>query len=416
MRRSLRVRRVLRACLGVLAVATSVVAVHPDAAAAETITFSPHGSLVVSWRGNGHGHGMSQYGARGAARAGLSYRRILAFYYPHARLTTTRQPSIRVLLSDFGDATIIGASRGLRVTGVRGTLASRGVARYRLVANSGRGLVLQRLGSGRSARWQTLRRHLGNGSQFYIGRDRSVRVYAPNGTSNLYRGAVRSVRRTSSGMHGVNSVNVVGLERYVAGVAPREMPASWPFAATEVQAVAARTYARYALDHPRGSYYDICDTTDCQFYGGYAYLDAHGNAVWRDDTRAVAATANRVLTYRGWAILAQFSASDGGWSVSGGEPYLVARRDPYDSRGSGDPYLARSARRRVSTLAAYFGLSTVSRVVVTRRDGHGTWGGRVLSAVVYGTRGTHAKRVHASGFDLQWALGADTNWLHITRG
>ena len=256
-----------------------------------------------------------------------------------------------MLLSDFGDATVAGASRGLRVTGVRGTLATRGIARYRLVAAPGRGLVLQQLRTGHGARWRTLRTNLPDQSAFFIGAGHSVRLYAPNGTSNLYRGAVRSVRRSATGMHGVNSVNVVGLERYVAGVAPREMPASWSFAATEAQAVAARTYARYELDHPRGSYYDICDTTDCQFYGGHAYIDARGNTVWNDDTRAVDATADRVLTYGSRAIFAQFSASDGGWSVGGGEPYLVGRSDPYDSRISGDPYLGRSARRQVSSLA-----------------------------------------------------------------
>ena len=406
----------LRTGVAVAAVAAAVASVSvADPAAAETVTFSAHGSLIVSWRGNGHGHGMSQYGARGAARRGLSYPRILGFYYPHTRLVKTRQPSIRVLLSDFGDATVAGASHGLRVTGVPGTLSTRGVARYRLVAAPGRGLVLQQLRTGGGARWRTLRKNLRNQSAFFIGAGHSVRLYAPNGTSNLYRGAVRSVRRTATGMHGVNSVNVVGLERYVAGVAPREMPASWSFAATEAQAVAARTYARYELDHPRGSYYDICDTTDCQFYGGHAYIDARGNTVWNDDTRAVNATADRVLTYRGRAIFAQFSASDGGWSVSGGQPYLVGRNDPYDSRISGDPYLARSARRKVSSLAGYFGLSTVSRVVITRRDGHGAWGGRVVSAVVYGTRGKHATHVRASGFDLEWALGADTDWLRLAR-
>ena len=57
--------------------APAAVAQEPDAwkvPASATITITGHGY--------GHGHGMSQYGAEGAARQGLSYRRIVEFYYP----------------------------------------------------------------------------------------------------------------------------------------------------------------------------------------------------------------------------------------------------------------------------------------------------------------------------------------------
>ena len=42
---------------------------------------------------------------------------------------------------------------------------------------------------------------------------------------------------------GVQLVDVVGLEAYLLGVVPGEMPKDWPLAALEAQAVAARTYA-----------------------------------------------------------------------------------------------------------------------------------------------------------------------------
>ena len=35
----------------------------------------------------------------------------------------------------------------------------------------------------------------------------------------------------------------IALERYVRGVVAAEMPASWPAAALEAQAIASRTYA-----------------------------------------------------------------------------------------------------------------------------------------------------------------------------
>ena len=63
-------------------------------------------------------------------------------------------------------------------------------------------------------------------------------------------------------------MNVLRLDDYVKGVVPREMPASWPPAAVRAQAVAARTYAAFdRAAHPT-RYYDTCDTTSCQVYGG----------------------------------------------------------------------------------------------------------------------------------------------------
>jgi hypothetical protein len=57
--------------------------------------------FVVHGRGSGHGHGMSQWGAYGAAKvAHLSANQILHFYYPHTTLATrSTTRTIRVLLS-----------------------------------------------------------------------------------------------------------------------------------------------------------------------------------------------------------------------------------------------------------------------------------------------------------------------------
>ena len=58
---------------------------------------------------------------------------------------------------------------------------------------------------------------------------------------------------------------------------PREVPASWPVAAVRAQAIAARSYAEFSRAATgSGSYYDICDTTACQSYGGMAHYDASG--------------------------------------------------------------------------------------------------------------------------------------------
>jgi SpoIID/LytB domain protein len=51
----------------------------------------PPSLFVFSGAGYGHGVGMCQYGARGMARAGYSYRAILGHYYPG----TTVEPILR---------------------------------------------------------------------------------------------------------------------------------------------------------------------------------------------------------------------------------------------------------------------------------------------------------------------------------
>ena len=39
-------------------------------------------TVLLAGHGFGHGHGMSQYGAQGAAKQGLAYKQIVDFYYP----------------------------------------------------------------------------------------------------------------------------------------------------------------------------------------------------------------------------------------------------------------------------------------------------------------------------------------------
>ena len=56
------------------------------------------GTMVVRGHGFGHGHGMSQYGAQGAARRGLTYRQIIDFYYPKTSWSTVTG-KVRVLVT-----------------------------------------------------------------------------------------------------------------------------------------------------------------------------------------------------------------------------------------------------------------------------------------------------------------------------
>ena len=102
------------------------------------------------------------------------------------------------------------------------------------------------------------------------------------------------------------------------------MPASWDAAALRAQAVAARTYAAWLRAQNPRRYYQICDTTSCQVYGGVTAEQTSSND-------AVTATAGKILTYQGKPAFTQFSSSSGGWTSKGSVPYLPAKKDPYDN-------------------------------------------------------------------------------------
>ena len=100
-------------------------------------------------------------------------------------------------------------------------------------------------------------------------------------------------------------------ERYLEGIA--EVPPSWPAAALEAQAIAARSYALAttgwsgaegeALDRP------ICATTSCQVYRGIPVPHDPQHRRW---VRAVRRTAGRVLLDAGRpATTVYFSTSNG---------------------------------------------------------------------------------------------------------
>jgi SpoIID/LytB domain protein len=374
--------------------------------------------LPVQFLGNGHGHGMSQYGALGAAMAGRTYSQILAFYYPGTTLTTLGSTYIRVHIATGDSSLRVRPEPGLSVT-TYGALPTTGVSMYQLVADSAGTLTLRAYEIATRS-WSTVKAGLPNRSAFTRGMYTSVRVHKADGTETRYFGQVRAVRAAATGSAaGVIAVDFATLDEYTRGVTPREMPPSWNPAAVAAQAVAARTYGRYAVLHPLDPEYDICDSSMCQVYGGAVHYNRDGTIAWVDDPDAIKGNSNQVLQYSGAVIFAQFAASNGGWSVSGGLPYLVAKQDPYDAAQGDDPYNPAhpAIKMALAPFAAQFGLASLASITLTR-DGNGTWNGRVLSGSATGkTAAGVVKTVTFTGDGLQNAVNAvvpvwvGTTWI-----
>ena len=89
--------RLLASAAATLALIVSGALVGAPAASADSAIASTSGSFTVRGSGFGHGWGMSQYGAYGAAVKGLSWKQILAFYYPgttRSSLSSTHHPGL----------------------------------------------------------------------------------------------------------------------------------------------------------------------------------------------------------------------------------------------------------------------------------------------------------------------------------
>jgi stage II sporulation protein D len=187
---------------------------------------------------------------------------------------------------------------------------------------------------------------------------------------SAYRGAIQAV----AGPNGLGLVNQLDVERYLAGMA--EVPASWPPAVQQAQAIAARTYALRAM----ASGGELCDTQRCQVYVGAGGENANLRA-------AVEATRGQVLTHGGGLIEAVYSADAGGVSATplegfgtsdGAFPYLTTVA--YDTPDP-LPWVADIALRDVAARTAYPGTLTGVALGATGPSG------RALEVVLDGDAG-----------------------------
>jgi stage II sporulation protein D len=339
-------------------------------------------TFYIRGGGDGHGIGLSQYGAYGYALHGKDYKFILRHYYRGTSLANAgRSRTVRVLLAA-GGGPFSGASRA---------------GNNRL--DPGKSYSVRPNANG------TLSLLAASGKQ--IGRFASpLTVSGPGAISlagSLYRGAIEF--RAGSG--GVQVVERVGLEDYVRGVISAEIPAGWSAEALKAQAVAARTYA--ITTSAGGATFDVYPDTRSQMYRGVAAETPSTDA-------AVRATRGQVVTYNGKPVVTYFFNSSGGhtenienvWTGARPQPWLRGVADPYDGAG-GDPYHSWGRQMTPAAAAAKLGALVKGSFRGIEVTQHGS-SPRVLRAQVVGTRG----RSSVSGSDLQHTFGLLTTFAEFT--
>jgi SpoIID/LytB domain protein len=404
----MRFRHSCSALAGLLAVTSLTLAggaasATTSQATAQRIGVPDHATLTIHGRGYGHGHGMSQWGAQGAAKKGLSARKIVEFYYPHTKAGRAGG-KVRVLITaDTDDNTTVVNRSGLQVHDLSGgattplpTTGKAGHAsRWRMSPGSGGKTKVSFLNAG----WHVWKKLSGDG-EFRAAKPITLVLGSGKVT---YRGSLQS--RTPAGAparHRV-TVNKVSLEAYVQGVIPREAFPSWKPAALGAQAIAARSYAAFEEADSTNPVYQLCDTTSCQVYGGKSAEVASTN-------EATARTQGQVRTHHGKPAFTQFSASNGGWLAAGSEPYLVAKKDPYDGVNENPVHTWTTQVSAATIEHAFPAIGNLTSITVDQRDGNGKWNGRIVEMTLKGSNDTRT----VAGDTFRSALGLRSTWLDIS--
>jgi SpoIID/LytB domain protein len=292
-------------------------------------TTPPDGEFRFSGRGWGHGVGMSQYGAQGAAKLGCSAEQILTTYFPQTRVAAAAMPDVvRVGLWP-------AVPNGARPVRVDAVAVDDGI---RWVLRRADATVVEVATQAKDARWRVsvdadgrlrLNRVAGDGALTEIWRGggvgerleaqhngKRIRLRAPDASfdkNRVYRyGTMRFIsHRPGTDPARLTVVSAVpGVDNYLYGLA--EVPWGWPAHALRAQAIAGRSYL--VARQPRGAQCDcdVYDSTSDQVFAG-DLSDRSGFAAWK---QAVDGSTRLALQYGDRPIQAFYASSHGGHSES----------------------------------------------------------------------------------------------------
>jgi stage II sporulation protein D len=343
-------------------------------------------SFYVRGGGDGHGIGMSQYGAYGFALHGEDYQYILGHYYRGTTIGQTDPKQLVRVLVRVGSASVSGATQA---QGLKQKLNSSSTYGVRQIPGGQLGLY--------------------DSSGKLLGKfNAPLHITGPGPLTAAGGATYRGALEFRPDGRKIDTINAVDLEDYVRGVVSAEMPSSWSAQALDAQAVAARTYA--ITTNVGGTGYQLYSDTRSQMYEGVSAETPATDA-------AVAATRGRVVTYNGKPVVTYFFASSGGytenienvWLGSPPEPWLRGVSDPYDSV-AGNPdhrwVVEMSVKQASAKLKGRFRGSFVG-IKVTR------WGvsPRVVMAQVVGTKGS----TPVNGPQLQQVFGLMSTYMSFAK-
>jgi len=215
---------------------------------------------------------------------------------------------------------------------------------------------------------------------------------------DTYRGVIRIYGTSTK----VSVVNEVGLDLYLRGVVPSEMPYTWPTQALRAQAIAARSYAANHR-HPSTGSYDFYDDTRSQVYHGTKGEKAATTVIVDGDPGVVLRSGTTIAN-------AMFHSAGGGATENNeyafptssgklGSPPVSYLRGSSDRMPDGTPYDAaspyaswRTATYTVAQLSSFLAkdsrtnVGTLTRIDLSARG----VSGRLYRVTLSGSLGTKA--------------------------
>jgi stage II sporulation protein D len=412
---------------GVLSGGAPTAAVHLSAASLVASTCPSSGGVKVAeaaaptqavkvyGHGWGHGMGMSQYGAQGAARLGCSYRTILGTYYRDSSVLK-RSLTAPVVLN------LASTASNSSLNAQTGPVTWSGSGRTALQPKGSTWSVVRRTVSGRVGLALldvagTQKLFVPNAAVLTAKHAGTVVTIHPTGSSSGLTTRWDSARFIGSA-GGIAVTEVIGagqgytaVQKYLMGLA--EVPVSWPLEALKAQVVAARTYLTSKYSSGTGSYV-VRTTSADQVYGGFTQekKDADLGGNWR---KAVVATDGQVIVDgSGRVIEAMYSSSMGGHTEdrqyvygSYGISYLKAVDDSRWDNASDNPYRRWSKGFSTADLAKRFGFDSVSSWSVPTRGSAlrlggvkitGKRAGKTVTAVFTGSQAKGKLGIRSTGF------------------
>jgi SpoIID/LytB domain protein len=379
------------------------------------------GSITFYGSGNGHGIGLSQWGAYGLAQEGWSHRRILTHFYTGTGVSSNNPLPRRVRV-------------GL-TTDVRTIHLQAGPGSVRLwvgdpLTGTAVGTIPQgqtfsvRPASDGSFRVRDASGDVVGGRRWGNGKDRLYATYADTGSRVFVPEADQVSGTGFTYAHGRLELDTYGcatrcrerlvlrirFEQYLLGIS--EVPNTWPRQALQTQAVASRTYAAYAVERFGKRSDCACDLTDGgndQTYVGWSKESSFEGDRW---VSAVKKTEGQVVTYKGELIQAFFTSSDGGYTENvedawhGGDPryaipYLRGVCDPGENT-SANPWESWNRTFTLADATARLRGSTgdIGTFSTFSGDVRGV-SGRIITVVAHGDTG----RATITGSELRAAFG-----------
>lgn len=376
-------------------------------AAASTST-----SFVISGAGLGHGVGMSQVGAFVQAQQGRSAAEIIAHYYPNAQLIQV-DDQVQILVNVALNQTSLQLAAqsiskpqptSLAITTTSGDfsgavsateiLATAESGRIKLIVNGAELAQLSRVEIG----WSGL-------PAVSSAEPKSELVLTrADGSRTNYRFGPLELIAVGNKINAVLKLRVK--DQYLHAVA--EMASTWPAAALQAQAIAARSIALTAVNAGIKSNCGchVNSFIDQNMRGSERYkLPGYPN--WR---KAVNATAGQVVSVNQQPVAAWFFARSNGMTENSQDiwgsprPWAISVSDPYSIDELAGPQVRWQVPVTSDQLATLFKLPDVVKVRVIARNPGGSV--KTLRAV-----SSTGQKSELSGRNLRLAIPTRSVWI-----